>query len=144
MNTVFVVIGLERIQLPFQVGGIPKQGTIHELPPDGSYETFNKGMGNGHVRYCFDFLNSEDSQIGPPSMKPKQWIIIRAEISRVSKPDIARFSIRQSAGPSTSPVCTAKLMIRRVNWSMTTRTQWLFSRIDSQRNRSTLQRLSFA
>lgn len=38
---------------------------------------------------------------------------------------------------------TQNSQMRRVHGSMTTMTQWLFSRIDSQRNRATLQRLSF-
>ena len=43
----------------------------------------------------------------------------------------------------TSPLCTLKPMILRVNWSMTTRTQWDLRKMNSHRKRSTLQRLSF-
>src|SRR3954454_18707416 len=34
--------------------------------------------------------------------------------------------------------------MRRVNWSITTSTQWVLSVADSQRNRSQLHKLSFA
>ena len=37
-------------------------------------------MGNRHVRYRFDFLDTENSQIGPPSVKPEQGIVIGAEV----------------------------------------------------------------
>jgi hypothetical protein len=56
---------------------------------------------------------------------------------------IARSNIRHSASRSTTPWCTQKPMIRRVNWSITTRTQCVFKVADSQRNRSQLHKLSF-
>src|SRR5713101_5928660 len=53
-------------------------------------------------------------------------------------------NIRQTDTPQSSARSTPKPMIRRVNTSITTMTQWLRSSIDSQRNRSTLHRLSLA
>src|SRR5262249_13146727 len=44
---------------------------------------------------------------------------------------------------STPPLCTPNPMIRRVKWSITTRTQWVLRVADSQRNRSQLHKLSF-
>src|SRR5438874_12296376 len=52
-------------------------------------------------------------------------------------------NIRQTDTPQSSARSTPKPMIRRVNTSITTMTQWLRRSIDSQRNRSTLHRLSF-
>ena len=49
----------------------------------------------------------------------------------------------QSAKPSTTPRCIPNPMIGRVYWSMTTSTQYVSNAIDSQRNKSRLQRLSF-
>ena len=51
-------------------------------------------------------------------------------------------SIRQTVGPSGDPPHTANPTIRRVHWSMTAITQCVLRINDSQRNRSTLQRLS--
>jgi hypothetical protein len=51
-------------------------------------------------------------------------------------------NIRQTDTPQGSARLTPKPMIRRVNTSITTMTQWLRRSIDSQRNRSTLHRLS--
>src|SRR5712671_3363839 len=52
-------------------------------------------------------------------------------------------NIRQIEAPQGSTRSTPKPMIRRVNTSITTMTQWLRRSIDSQRNKSTLHRLSF-
>src|SRR5882672_6344889 len=52
-------------------------------------------------------------------------------------------NIRQIEAPQRSARSTPKPMIRRVNTSITTMTQWLRRSIDSQRNKSTLHRLSF-
>lgn len=51
---------------------------------------------------------------------------------------------RYPAGPSMYPPPIPKPMMRRVNTSITTSTQWLRSRIDSQRKKATLRRLSLA
>src|SRR5215468_8921622 len=56
---------------------------------------------------------------------------------------MACLNIRQSAKPSTTPRWIPNPMIRRVYWSMTTSTQYVCNAIDSQRNKSRLQRLSF-
>src|ERR1700730_662117 len=50
--------------------------------------------------------------------------------------------MRQTRMPSICASSTPNPTIRRVNTSMTTITQKLFSSIDSQRNRSTLHKLS--
>jgi hypothetical protein len=52
-------------------------------------------------------------------------------------------NIRQIDAPQRSARSTPKPMIRRVKTSITTMIQWLHKSIDSQRNRSTLHRLSF-
>src|SRR5450830_618603 len=58
-------------------------------------------------------------------------------------PAMIWLNIRQTDTPQRSARSTPKPMIRRVNTSITTMTQWLRRSIDSQRNRSTLHRLSF-
>src|SRR5665811_681929 len=62
---------------------------------------------------------------------------------RNGKPFGGALGIRQTDTPQRSARSTPKPMIRRVNTSITTMTQWLRRSIDSQRNRSTLHRLSF-
>ena len=58
-------------------------------------------------------------------------------------PRIARWNIRHSATPSTMPLWTPNPMMRRVNWSITTRTQHVLRVADSHRKRSQLHKLSF-
>src|SRR5258705_2536858 len=58
-------------------------------------------------------------------------------------PAMIWLNIRQIEAPQGSAHSTPKPMIRRVNTSITTMTQWLCKSIDSQRNKSTLHRLSF-
>jgi hypothetical protein len=57
---------------------------------------------------------------------------------------IARLNIWQMTGPSRSAAAPPKPMMRRVKMSITTMIQQLFSKIDSQRKKSTLHKLSFA
>lgn len=82
MDAVSVVIVLERIELRFQIGGIPEQDVVEILAADRSDQPFDEGMGDGHVRYRFDLLDAEDLQVGPPSVKCKQRIVIGTEIPR--------------------------------------------------------------
>ncbi len=57
---------------------------------------------------------------------------------------VARLNIRHSPTPSTTPRCTPKPTMRRVQWSITTSTQCVRRTADSHRNKSRLHRLSFA
>src|SRR6516164_3810878 len=52
--------------------------------------------------------------------------------------------MQHNAAPSAAPQWTPNPMMRRVNWSMRTRTRWVLEMADSDRNRSKLHRLSFA
>jgi hypothetical protein len=52
--------------------------------------------------------------------------------------------MRPSPTPSITPRFTPKPTRRRVQWSITTSTQWVMRVADSHRNRSTLHKLSFA
>lgn len=82
MNAVSVVIVPKGIQLPFQIGCRPKQNLIEILAPDGPDQPFDEGMRDRYVWYRFNLLNTQYLQVGLPSVKRKQRIIIRAEISR--------------------------------------------------------------
>ena len=48
-------------------------------------------------------------------------------------PRIARWNMQHSATPSTAPPWTPNPIMRRLNWSMTTRTQWVLEMADSHR-----------
>ena len=59
-------------------------------------------------------------------------------------PEQAHLNIRHAETPSMLPGSTPKPTIRRLKTSMTSITQWLRSKIDSQPKKSMLQRLSLA
>jgi hypothetical protein len=59
-------------------------------------------------------------------------------------PVVAALNMRHTDMPSMHVGVIPKPMMRRVKMSMTSSTQWLRRTIDSTRNRSTLQTLSFA
>jgi hypothetical protein len=54
MHAVTVVIVLELIQFPLQIGFRPKQDLIEILAPDRSDQPFDEGVENGHVGYRFN------------------------------------------------------------------------------------------
>src|SRR5215471_17792481 len=72
-------------------------------------------------------------------MESIQRIMIGAE---VLCPWIARWNIRHSATPSMMPRGAPGPTMRRVNWSITTRTQCVVKVADAQRSKSQLHKLS--
>ena len=50
VDTVAVVIGLERRELPFEVEQIPEQHLVKQLLPNRADHPFDERMRNGHVR----------------------------------------------------------------------------------------------
>src|SRR5215472_4380851 len=100
-------------------------------------------MRKRHVwnRLYFGYL--ENPKIGLPLVESIERIMIRAEIFGRLCQQIARWNIRHNATPSTMPLWTPKPIMRRVNWSITTRTQWFRNVADSHRNKSQLHKLSF-
>lgn len=71
-----VVIIPELLEFSLQVRGIPKQEMIEIFAADRSDEPFDEGVGDGQVGYRLNFFDTQNSEIGPPSMKRKQRIII--------------------------------------------------------------------
>src|ERR1700704_884836 len=95
--------------------------------------------------YGIDLISSTSNMRKLASQRWKRnsgsWSELRCRGSDF--PAMIWLNIRQTDTPQRSARSTPKPMIRRVNTSITTMTQWLRSVIDSQRNRSTLHRLSF-
>src|SRR5690242_3036866 len=100
-------------------------------------------MGKRHVRNRLDFRHLEYSKIGSPLVESIQRIMIRADVLGQALPAHRSMNIPHSATPSTMPPWTPTPMTRRVNWSITTRTQCVFKVADSHRNKSQLHKLSF-
>ena len=139
-----VIIG-ECFQLSRQIERVPEKHVIEIFAADGADQPFDERMRNRRVRNRFDLLDREDAQVGEPAVKAKQRIVVGANVLRCRLwPAVARLNIRQAETPSMLADSTPKPTMRRVKTSMTSITQWLRRRIDSQRKRSMLQRLSLA
>src|SRR5881397_3817312 len=138
-----VVVPLEIEELHLQIRGRPEQGAVQTFAPHGANQPFNEGMGERHVRHGLDVPDVEDAQIRLPLANRYRgsW----SELRYVGEdwPRVARLNIRHSPAPSTTPRCTAKPTMRRVQWSITTSTQYVRRTADSHRNKSRLHRLSF-
>src|SRR5258705_4791455 len=101
-------------------------------------------MRQGNAGDTLDSGHLQNPQIGLPLVELIKRIVVGAEVLRhPALPSNGALKIRQSATPSTAPAWTPKPMIRRVYWSIRTRTQWVRNVADSHLNRSILQRLSF-
>lgn len=75
MDPVTVVIVLERSQLPVQVSDIPKQDLVEILTADGPDQPFDEGVRDRYLRYRFNLLDTQNSQVSPRSVQHKQEII---------------------------------------------------------------------
>jgi hypothetical protein len=79
VNALLVVIGGESIQLAMQVEAVPKECVVEILAPKSADQPFDERMRLRHEGDRLQFLDVEDSQIRPPSMKPKYGVVIGAE-----------------------------------------------------------------
>ena len=82
MNAVSVVIVLELRQLPGQVHRIAEKCPIEVLTPDRSHEPLDERMRYWRVGNRLDLLEGEDAQLGQPTVKTKQRVVIGAEMFR--------------------------------------------------------------
>lgn len=80
MHAVLVVIVHELGELPLEVRGAPKQNLVEIFAPDRSDQSFDEGMRDRGVRNRLDFFDTQYPQVGLPSLKRKQRIMIRAEV----------------------------------------------------------------
>ena len=66
-----IVIGGKSIQLPPQVNAVPEEGLVKILAPQRSDQPLDERMRSGHKEDRLDFLDVENSQVRPPTMKPE-------------------------------------------------------------------------
>ena len=82
MHAVRVVIIPEFAQLARQVEGIPEEYAIEILTADRADEPFDERMRKRDVRNRLDFPDLEYPQVGQPTVKAKQRIVIGADALR--------------------------------------------------------------
>ena len=69
-------------QLPLEVGSVPEKHAIQVLAPNRADQPFDERMRNRRIRNRLDLLDFEDAQIGKPTVKAKQQVVIRADMFR--------------------------------------------------------------
>ncbi len=79
MNSVFIIIVLEKLQLSTQVPPIPEKQPVQELPAHGSDQPVHKRMRLGRVRNAAHGFNLQDPQIGLPALRLKEPVMIEAQ-----------------------------------------------------------------
>ena len=100
-----------------------------------------KALDYKRVWHCIHFSDIVYSQIGFPPVKLNQGIVVGAQIGWQGRTSDGTSEQTANSGTIQAPACVAKPMMRRVYWSNTTMTQCDFKISDSQRKRSTHQRL---
>ena len=86
MDAIRVVIVLVFLQLARQVHGVPEKYPIKVLTPDRSDQPFDERMRDRSVRNRLDLLDLQHAQIGEPTVKAKERIVIGTEVFRLGSP----------------------------------------------------------
>ena len=86
MNAMSIIIVFVFVQLARQVCGIPKEYAIKILAPDCSDEPFDKRMGDRSVRNRLDLLDLNHAQVGEPTAKAEERIVIGTNVFRFALP----------------------------------------------------------
>ena len=81
-----VVVRLEVGQLPFQVPRIPEQHVVEKFSPYRPDQARYEGVGPGHVRHGLEFVDLQNPQVRPPSVRLEQRIMIGTEMARCAPP----------------------------------------------------------
>jgi hypothetical protein len=79
---VVVVVIAERRQLSHQVDSIPKEHPIEIFAANGADQPFDERMRSWDVRNRLNLLDLDYAQVGEPSMKAKQRIVVCADVFR--------------------------------------------------------------
>src|SRR5260370_38329583 len=128
-----VVIVLVFLQLARQVHGVPEKYPIKVLTPDRSDQPFDEGMRDRSVRNRLDLLDLQHAQIGEPTVKAKERIVIGTEVFRLGSPGGG--AIEHAAHRHAINACRGmpNPMMRRGKTSMTSITQCTRKRMESPR-----------
>jgi hypothetical protein len=78
----YVKVDLEFEQLALEIRSCPEQHTIQTLAADGADQPLHKLMEQRNIGYGLDFAHIQDSQVGLPSMKAIERIVVGAEVFR--------------------------------------------------------------
>ena len=82
VDACLIVVGSESAELSLKIQMSPEPDVIQILSPKSADQPFNEWVRAGDKRYGLDFLNLEDSQVRPPAMESKQWVVVRTHVLR--------------------------------------------------------------
>jgi len=82
VDACLIVVGGELAELALKIQTSPEQDVVQILSPKGADQPFKERVRAGDKRYGLDFLNLEDSQVRPPAMESKQWVVVRTHVLR--------------------------------------------------------------
>ena len=82
MNPVLVVVVPEGLELSAEIGRIPEQGLMEEFSTNGADRSFNERVRQGDVSHRFDLIDVEYSQVGLPTVRSEEGIMVRAHSQR--------------------------------------------------------------
>ncbi len=124
MTTKLVVKHLVVLELPFEIGLVPKPNPIQIFAPDGSDQSLDEsvrtwGAGNG-----LDLIDFEHPKVRSPALKAKQRIVVRGKVPGQSLP--CDRAVEHLADPDTVEIGYSDSEAddsARVNTSITTMTQ---------------------
>jgi hypothetical protein len=82
MNPMPVVVGSEFTELSHQVGRVPEECAIKQLAPNRANQALNERMRDWRIGDRLDVLDFTHAQVGQPSVKAKQRVVIGADALR--------------------------------------------------------------
>src|SRR5262249_17860082 len=74
----------ERGKLPFQITGIPEQYMVEKFSPHRPYQALDEWVGQRHMRHRLDFVDLENPEVRPPTVRLEERVVIGTEMSRVA------------------------------------------------------------
>src|SRR5208283_3191710 len=77
MTAKLVVEHLVVLELPFEIGLVPKPDPIQILAPDGSDQPLDESMRTGGAGNGLDLIEFEHPKVRSPAIKAKQRIVFR-------------------------------------------------------------------
>ena len=76
MGALLIKIDSKLVELALQVDGVPEEYLVEILSPNRANEALNERMRQRHIWNGFDLVDVEDTQVGLPPAKAKQWVIV--------------------------------------------------------------------
>ena len=81
VNTHFVEVGFERVELSLKILRVPVEDMVEIFAPDGADEPFDERMRYGHIGHCGYWVDTKDTEVCFPLKELKERIVVETEAS---------------------------------------------------------------